>query len=283
MPFWEDFGTDLSFEYGHPDYSGNLVGMHLHPHFELLLVANEGKQQLIVNGHTFPDRREPALYLFAPYSMHRVQFAWGEKVERFIYYFTKQSTADENGLDSLQPFLNTTMTRFPLSADLLSKIRPYLQQSKLMKKDNIFQKYNLFALLRLIRKETEPDLILNQGENLTYINQIIQYMVDHCNENLTAEDVCKIFFISRSKLNKIFECHLSVGFHQLLSEMKISQACFMLRQEPIGITEISSKLGFSTDTYFYTFFKKSMGMTPLQWRRKFAPHMIKANRSKEQA
>ena len=44
--------------------------------------------------------------------------------------------------------------------------------------------------------------------------------------------------------------------------MKISQACYRLCAKNTDIKSVAQALGFEKDTYFYTFFKKEMGMGP---------------------
>lgn len=271
MPFWEDFGTALRFFYGPPEHPGNLAGMHLHPHYEVLFVATPGKQTAQVNGQFLPQITHPSIYVFAPFSMHRVQFDPQEKVERFIFYFSEQNMKEfPDAFAPFHPYSHTVFTRFPLSPSLLSEIYPYLVKANHLQKNLTFTKYNFFALFQLILQRTEPELLLNQSTEVTLINDIIDYMAAHCGEKITADDVCKIFFISRSKLNKIFEKNLSIGFHSLLSEMKLSQAFFMLKYQPLSITKIAEQLGFSKESYFFTFFKKATGITPLQYRRQYA-------------
>ena len=110
------------------------------------------------------------------------------------------------------------------------------------------------------------EMTWNQAHSLEKINAIIRYMSEHCQENLSSEDICRKFYISRSKLNKDFSHYFSITFHELLTEMKLNKAYYMLRGKK-SIKEIAREMGFEKDTYFYTFFKRYTGMTPLQWRK----------------
>ena len=166
-----------------------------------------------------------------------------------------------------QQYEQTIFTRFILSDALLNKLRPFLDELVNRKEDRVFTKIVFLMILHIILHESEIDQMMNTAQSLEKINAIIKYMTEHCKENLTAERICKEFYISRSKLNKDFEKYISVGFHHLLSEMRLSQAFYMLKNTNLDIKSIATNLGFENDTYFYTFFKNATGTTPLQYRK----------------
>jgi YesN/AraC family two-component response regulator len=112
---------------------------------------------------------------------------------------------------------------------------------------------------------------LQKKETSTSIEAVIQYMATHFCENLTAEQVCRHFSISRSKLNKDFQKYMPLSFHQLMTDMKVSQACYLLLDSKRDIKAVATELGFEKETYFYTFFKKETGLTPLQFRKQKKP------------
>ena len=53
-----------------------------------------------------------------------------------------------------------------------------------------------------------------------------------------------------------------------INNRKIDVICRLLLDTDMTLTEINDKLGFSTRNYFYTFFKKHIGMTPGDYRKK---------------
>lgn len=276
MAFWEDYGNDFGFLYGPVTNCGNIAGMHIHPHYEVLIVTTVGKQTACINGTALPEITQPSLNVFAPFSMHQINFDVEQKMERFVFYFGGEMTERlPFAFSSFDKYSQSVFSRFDISPELLQRLRPYLDEARKRQKDKTFMKLNFLTLFNMILADTEPSVILNPSENLTGINEIIQYMVKHCKENVTAEEVCREFYISRSKLNKMFDKHLGTGFHSLFNEMKLSQAFYMLKYDATDIKGIARSLGFEKETYFYTFFKKATGMTPLQYRRKYASHALR--------
>ena len=128
-------------------------------------------------------------------------------------------------------------------------------------------KLNFLALFEMIMSSSKPDFIMEPSQNQSKIGEIIKYMMEHCNEEITAESVARHFFISRSKLNQDFKMHLDLGFHQLLMEMRLNQAMYLLTESPLTVNKIAIELGFKKENYFNMFFKRMTGKTPLQYRK----------------
>ena len=268
MPFYEDYGSDFDFQFSpqHKGKHGNLAGMHIHPHYEILIVANETQQKATINGNELPLIHRPSLTVFSPYSMHQVNFIEDSQAERFIFYFGNTMTEEFN--NSLKVFKNyekNVSTRFILSDSLLTRIRPFLNELILGKDDRDLSKLIFLSMIRIIMLEAEIDQILCPSQGFKKINDIIKYIVNHSNENLTTEMVCAEFYISRSKLTKDLKKY-NINFHKFLKEVRLSQAFYMLKTTKMNISDIATSLGFENDTYFYTFFKNATGITPLQYR-----------------
>lgn len=111
------------------------------------------------------------------------------------------------------------------------------------------------------------------------IHNIMRYMCENFQKNITAEDVAQHFFISRSKLNKDFKQYTGISFHNLLMELKISRAKHLLIDGKTSIKEICSQVGIENDTYFFAFFKRVTGLTPLQFARKARTNSQKNNQT----
>lgn len=268
MSYFEDFGSDFHFFYGSNVFSGNLPGMHIHPHYEIMIVINEVEQTPYMNGIVCPPTTQPSVTIVAPFTMHKTNFMRNVKNERYVFYFGNSMMSEFSSFfQKFEELFQNIMIRYTLSPELLQKILPMLKRAREQKHDTVFMKLNFMTLFYMILIEAKLDFTMKTSKNLDKMGEIIEYMVEHCRENLTAEEVAGEFFISRSKLNQDFKTHIKIGFHQLLMEMKLNQAFYMLREGTKSIKEIASSLGFEKENYFNTFFKRMTGMTPLQYRK----------------
>lgn len=269
MTYFEDFGPDFGFFYGSTVHSGNLPGMHVHPQYEVLIVTRGVAQTTYTNGIECPTTTDPSLTIFAPFTMHKTNFDRENRTKRFVFYFGNDMIREFSSFfEKFNTIFQNSIVRFPLSATLLEKILPHLLLANEHQSDTMFMKLNFLTLFYLVLSEGTPDLTMESSQNQNTIGKIIEYMLEHSRENLTAEKVANHFFISRSKLNQDFKTHLKVGFHALLMEMKLNQAYILLSESSKNINTIATELGFQKENYFNTFFKRMTGITPLQYRKK---------------
>ena len=73
--------------------------------------------------------------------------------------------------------------------------------------------------------------------------------------------------ISRSKLDRDFKQYTGTTIHAFMDMCRLNQAKILLGLRPyLSIAEIATYCGFTGETYFFPFFKRNTGMTPIQYR-----------------
>ncbi|AGF54600.1 two-component system response regulator YesN [Clostridium saccharoperbutylacetonicum] len=102
--------------------------------------------------------------------------------------------------------------------------------------------------------------------NSHMLNKIIQYIYDHYDEQLTLSYVSKLFNFNYYYLSSYFSSHNEEGFNEFLNKIRIKKACEFL-QKDIPISDISSMVGYSDQSYFSKVFKKFTGVTPSNFRK----------------
>ena len=98
-------------------------------------------------------------------------------------------------------------------------------------------------------------------EAMEYIRQ--QY---HSDINLTS--VADEVGITPSYLSSLFTNHLACGFVDYLNKIRIDHACTYFANTRLKTYEVAYKVGFRGEKYFSSVFKKVMGMTPSEYRKK---------------
>lgn len=100
------------------------------------------------------------------------------------------------------------------------------------------------------------------------IFQCIQYISKHTNEPLKVNDVADHIGKSRSYITRKFQIELGFGISAFIMKCKLEEAKNLLAFTDKSLSEISNYLCFSSQAYFQNVFKKSYGITPLQYRKK---------------
>lgn len=99
------------------------------------------------------------------------------------------------------------------------------------------------------------------------MDKILEYIQQNYQENLKLEDLVSEFNFNYHYLSAYFNQRMKEGFSEYLNRIRIEKACEMLENEDIPIAEISSRVGYSEQSYFCRVFKKITGKTPSVWRR----------------
>lgn len=99
------------------------------------------------------------------------------------------------------------------------------------------------------------------------LEQIVAYMNSNISENLSLDDISKMFYISKTRLKMLFKETFGIGIMQYFNRLKVEEAKTMIRDELYKYTEIAEKLGYSSPHYFFNTFKKETGMTPTEYAR----------------
>ena len=102
-----------------------------------------------------------------------------------------------------------------------------------------------------------------------YLDKAKKYIQDNSHIFLNCEEVAAYCHISTKQLGRIFERFEKMSLHKYINSTKLKDAQNLIENTDLPFSKISSMLGFNTDNYFNAFFRKSTGMTPGQYRRRF--------------
>ena len=85
-----------------------------------------------------------------------------------------------------------------------------------------------------------------------------QYISTHL-DNVSVENLCKQFKLSRTTLYDIFRNKTGQGVATFIRNKQLDEAKRLLSETNLSIAEISSKCGFTDYNYFSRVFKKKFG------------------------
>ena len=109
---------------------------------------------------------------------------------------------------------------------------------------------------------------LVRPEKESLIVEICRYVQQHYSTDLTTEEICRVFYCSRSYFSHAFKKEVGTGFREYLTQIRIDHAKRLLRYSNLSVTEIAVSVGFADSNYFSNVFKKQIGCSPLAYRKK---------------
>ena len=128
-------------------------------------------------------------------------------------------------------------------------------------------------LLRFYACLFQNDLILyrqrDDSAQMRLLLEIARYMQTHYNEKLSLEELGQTFHMSPKYFSVFFQKHFSRSFTDYLTSIRIECAKKMLVESDADMELISQQAGFSSSSYFIRMFRKCLGLTPGQYRKKY--------------
>ncbi len=121
----------------------------------------------------------------------------------------------------------------------------------------------LSLILSEIYFREKVDGVSKQNKHIT---TIIRFMYQHINENLRLEDLSRELDLSKSYINAVFKKYANRAPIDFFINLKMQEACKLLKSTELYIREISSLLGYEDPYYFSRIFKKAIGMSPREYR-----------------
>ncbi|WP_031409168.1 response regulator transcription factor [Geobacillus vulcani] len=95
-----------------------------------------------------------------------------------------------------------------------------------------------------------------------------QYIQKHFSQpDLTLESVAQFLNVSPVYLSRMIKQELGISFTHLLTKTRMEKASELLLSTELPIHEIAERVGYDTQHYFSTAFKKTIGVSPNQYRK----------------
>ena len=144
--------------------------------------------------------------------------------------------------------------------------------------DEITNYFLPMALADFSRKETLVDFLMYKADQLNtavreqqekneIVENVVQYIWNHYQEELTLTGLAHEFFLAPTYLARKFRNKKNISVMQFLEECRIRKAAELLKESELSITEVAGQVGYTDTNYFSRVFKKVHGKTPKDYRR----------------
>lgn len=109
-------------------------------------------------------------------------------------------------------------------------------------------------------------LLQGMGES---IRPALSYIDEHFRQPVSIAHLADLSGVSVRQLERSFRRHFDTPPQQFIAKRRVYEACVQLRQTVGEISALALELGFYDQSSFTRQFRKHMGITPLQYRRKY--------------
>ena len=113
-----------------------------------------------------------------------------------------------------------------------------------------------------VSKRRHPECHSNE------VSEAIEFIQTNINKPLSCKDVVENSNIGRSSLMATFKKETGDTINHFITKAKLEEAKTLLLYSDRTLSQISSLLCFSSQSYFQNLFRKEFFMTPTQFRKK---------------
>ena len=118
-------------------------------------------------------------------------------------------------------------------------------------------------LVKMMRRQER----MRQQTSGLNLEDVVEYIQNNYRQELTNEQLARRFHFHPNYISAEFRRYLGKPLHRYLLELRIQKAMSLLEDENRSLTEIAQEVGFENSNYFSRYFKKTVGLTPSQYRK----------------
>ena len=246
-----------------------------HPQYEIFLLL-EGDVTMLINSQRYMIKNG-ALVLLTSRDLHISMNNAPRTYKRITVMFDPHAirqfnTEHTNLLDCFSIAASKQRNILYLSAEQIQTVQtlanPILTNGRSDRfGDDITVLTSLLSLLIFINRLYRSHLPKIAPLPLTpIIREIVDYVDSHIDEELSVQSLCHHFSYSVAYISAQFSKQMGLPLKQFIITKKIALAKQLLA-ESLSVTQVYERCGFGDYSNFIRTFKKTVGVSPLQWQK----------------
>lgn len=277
IPDFYESTADVAMERLQRQGAFSMPSRHFHPWLEIYYLL-EGELTYLIEDRVYPVKKGSVVFINEN-RIHRTASLSGEGHERILirletHVVTEIGTlfpsADFSALFSGHGFVwdlkekeQDEMERF------LARVMREMEQKAPGYEEVV--KLSMMELLFLFRRKTIEASVPSQplkSEKYRRVYAIVRYMTENYRDIHTLQDLCRVFYLDKFYLCHVFKEVTGLTVKEYLNAVRVKRAAELLISGGRSITAVSQDVGYESVTHFGRVFRKLMGTSPTQYRKK---------------
>ena len=113
---------------------------------------------------------------------------------------------------------------------------------------------------------TQPDNEQKPKQHLQRLRDILSFIEEHYNQDISLEDVARKANICKSECCRFFKRQMGMTIFDYILYLRIQNSLSLLKEKD-SITEVAAIVGFSSPSYYSQIFKRYMKCTPMEYKK----------------
>lgn len=125
-------------------------------------------------------------------------------------------------------------------------------------------------IVHTLSELTDICISRESGREMRAANKIgyaLEYIREHFNEEIVINDLAARLDMSPSYFSSMFKKEAGQSTMQYITALRMERAKEYLTDSDLSVAVIAKNVGYEDSQYFFRVFKKTTGMTPLQYRQ----------------
>lgn len=129
----------------------------------------------------------------------------------------------------------------------------------------------LYTFLGWVAQSAQGSARRSRETAAEYVELAMEYIRSHFQEDLTVAKLARYVGLNRSYLTTVFQNTINMSPQQYLMRFRMEWAAGMLCEDKLTVGEIARSCGYPDPLTFSKAFKRTLGVTPTQYRRENEP------------
>lgn len=134
--------------------------------------------------------------------------------------------------------------------------------------DRLCQDLLEVCIINMIRRANNSFSIASTKKMNKECSYVKQYIDLHYQENITLDELSRLTYVNKYYLVHAFKKYIGLSPINYLINKRVEEAKVLLETTNYSVSQISDIVGFSSQSYFSQVFKKTMGTTPFEIRKR---------------
>ncbi len=100
-----------------------------------------------------------------------------------------------------------------------------------------------------------------------YIKKAVEYCIKNYESTITIDSICNELSINKSYFCKLFKTETGYTFTNFLNIFRVEKSKALLNNSDMSLLDIAISVGFNSQSYYSSVFKKITTKTPLEYKQ----------------
>ena len=94
------------------------------------------------------------------------------------------------------------------------------------------------------------------------------YIESHYSEKLSNDQLARMAHMTVRTFQRVFQNCMYMTPTEYIKQVRLCSAAHLLKESDLTLTRIAHECGFADSSYFGRIFRRAMGITPVEYRKK---------------